>query len=383
MFTKQAVGEPLAKGITEGMLLGLQDLPTKMSDKIKTAVDAAKKTIDTQLTTLSSSWDRMAGDALRAFDAITEQFQTKAEKALAAFDIRQKVEQNKKAVQELVDKYKEAQQALMVFSATPREQLTQNEGESTDAFNARKYAAEQEWNNKFGELQRTASDALQAIQDEKDAQALEKKRAALVAQADESRKQYNAQRELAKRNLQDQLDDLIASLKQHPEKWRFYQNKVLKLMGEYGVNFRGAGLSLGRSFASGLLQAQEEVQRAAQALAQTVEQYLATHSPAEKGPLSRLDHFWDSFGKTLVSGLDSTYVSRAAAGLAGAMGVLSPGTSLPMSAGALGTGSAAGTNVYVNMRVEGSLIRQQDLADEIYSLVSQNGARGKTLGVVA
>jgi hypothetical protein len=182
-----------------------------------------------------------------------------------------------------------------------------------------------------------------------------------------------------RRHLEDKLTDLVTELKQEPEKHKFYQNQIIKLLQSYGVQYRGAGIMLGRSFASGLLQAQDEVARAAKALAQTVEQYLATHSPTDKGPMASLDTWWSSFGKTLVSGLDTRPVSGAAATIASLMGSASPGSSLAGALGSVGGLSAGGLTLYVDMTVQGSVIRQQDLADEIYSLVSQQTSRGKTL----
>ena len=379
--TSDELGKPLGEGITQGMLLGLVDLPQKMSDKIREAVTAAQNTIQSQTGALSSAWDRMVGDALAAFDAQTSQFKTRAEKMLDAFDLSQKVAENKKRIQELVDSVKSAQKELQDFMAAPREVLSQNEGETDTAFAQRKLEAEQKYQEQYTQLNTQFQDAQTALQEEKDAQRLAKRREHLVLQAEESRKQYDAQRALQKRHLEDTLADLLEHLKQLPQKHKFYQDKVIALLNSYGVNYRGAGLSMGRSFASGLLQAQEEVARAASALAQTVEQYLATHSPTDKGPMSNLDTWWSAFGKTLVSGLDTSYVARAASSLAGSMGVLSPSTSNLTSVGLTGASQAGAGATYNNfyLKVEGSLIKEQDLADHLYSLVSQQANRGKTL----
>lgn len=379
--TADEIGKPLGQGITEGMLLGIQDLPAKLSDKMRAAVEAAKQVVESQTQTLSTAWDRMAGDVLTAFDAQTAQFKTRAEKMLAAFDLRQQIAENRKRIAELVADVKAAQEALATFAATPREQVTQNEGETDTAFQQRKLEAEQKWQEQYNQLQTQFQDAQTALQEEKDTQRLAKKREALVAQADESRKQYNAARELQKRHLEDSLNDYIENLKKYPEKQKFYQDKVIALLNSYGVNYFNAGKTVGRAFASGLLQAQEEVARAAQALAGSVENFLATHSPAKEGPLSTLDTWWASFGKTLVSGLDTSSVTGAAASLAGSMGVLSPSTSNLTNAGFTGASQSGGAGQINNfyLTVQGSLIREQDLADHLYSLVSQQASRGRLL----
>lgn len=378
--TQEELGKPLGQGVTAGMLLGLTDLPTKLSDSMRTAVDAARNTIQQQQGTLESAWSRFTSDVFRLFDAQTEQFKTRSEKLLAAFDLRQQVAENKKRIQELVDSVKSAQADLASFLAGPRpDALQQQEGESADAFQARRLAAQQEWDSKFQQLQGASQDALKALQEEKQNQRLAAQRAHLEAQAQTERQNYTERRAIMKRHLEDKLADLVAELKQEPEKHKFYQNQILKLLNSYGSGYRGAGLTLGRSFASGLLQAQEEVARAARALAGSVENFLATHSPAKEGPMSTLDTWWSSFGKTLVSGLDTRPVSGAAASLAALMGSVPPGSSLAGALGSVGSLSAGGLTLYVNMTVEGSLVRQQDLADEIYKLVSQQTNRGRTL----
>lgn len=377
--TEKELGKPLGDGVVEGMLLGLRDLPEKMSEKMRAAVEAAKKTIEEQQGTLESAWSRFTSDVFRLFDAQTEQFRTKSEKLLAAFDISQQIKANKQRIRELVDSLKEAKRELADFLAQPREVLTQKEGESADEFAARRLASEQEWQEKFKSLTQSAQDALTALQSEKQAQRLAAQRAHLEAQASEERKQYQARRDLMRRHLEDRLLDLVNHLKQEPQKQRFYQDKVINLLHSYGVNYRGAGLALGRSFASGLLQAQEEVARAARALAGTVENFLATHSPAKEGPLSTLDTWWKGFAKTLVSGLDTGPVSSAAASIASSMGSIPPGSSLGGALGQMGGIVSAGPTYYITMTVEGSLIRQQDLADDLYRLVSKQSARGRTL----
>ncbi len=378
--TRDEIGIPLAEGITVGMLLGLQELPAKMSAKVKEAVDAAKQTVQDQATALSSAFDRLIGDALRVFDAQTENFKTRAEKMLDVFNLQQVIAENKKRIAELVADVEKARTTLLAFENAPRPTVTQNEGESDAAFNQRRLEAEQAWAAQYNQLQTDYLNASIALQDEKDSQKLAKKKAKLEEEAAESRKQYNAQRELQRRSLEDQLADLTASLQKHPERWRFYQTKVLNLLGSYTREFRGAGQMLGDSFAAGLEQSIENIERAGNKLAATIARYLYLHSPAEKGPLSTLDKWWAPFGKTLLSGLSTSDVSRAAASLAGTMGVLSPGSYGLQSAGALGATASGGAPIYnFYVKVEGSLIRQQDLADELYQLVSQQGNRGKSL----
>src|SRR5690606_28803100 len=67
-----------------GWVLGSADLPGTLSESVRAAVERARETITGLRGTFSNAWQRLAGDALEAFDAVHGQLQTSAERALAA-----------------------------------------------------------------------------------------------------------------------------------------------------------------------------------------------------------------------------------------------------------------------------------------------------------
>ena len=91
------------------------------------------------------------------------------------------------------------------------------------------------------------------------------------------------------------------------------------------ANYEAAGLALGEAFASGLLASIGSIQAAAQAMAQAASDYIELHSPAKKGPLARLDHWWDSFAETLVQPLEADLSGMVARLMADVQGVVSDG----------------------------------------------------------
>ena len=71
-----------------------------------------------------------------------------------------------------------------------------------------------------------------------------------------------------------------------------------EMLGEAGT-YQNAGQALGQAFADGIMAAIPAIQAAAQAAAEAAAQYLELNSPADKGPLSTLDRWWDAFAPTL------------------------------------------------------------------------------------
>ena len=71
-----------------------------------------------------------------------------------------------------------------------------------------------------------------------------------------------------------------------------------EMLGEAGA-YQNAGQALGQAFADGIMAAIPAIQAAAQAAAEAAAQYLELNSPADKGPLSTLDRWWEKFAPTL------------------------------------------------------------------------------------
>ena len=152
------------------------------------------------------------------------------------------------------------------------------------------------------EMERIAlEDQIQAAEERLEAQ-IEAQRKALEAQLkamEEEReaqlKAFEQQREDARAAYQAELDAIV-------EKYAALMQEVMNaqaaLLGESG-QYQNAGYTLGLSFAQGILDAIPAIEAAAQAAAAAAAAYLELNSPADRGPLSELDHWWDAFMPTL------------------------------------------------------------------------------------
>jgi hypothetical protein len=205
----------------------------------------------------------------------------------------------------------------------------------------------------------------------------EKKKMALEAQAAQERGNYEERRRLQRGHLEAEFANLETWLAKHPLAQKKNQEKILTLLRKYGVSYHEVGTVLSREFARGMMDALPEVRAAAAALANTVKSILRLGSPAKEGPLSDLDTWWKPFAPTLLKGLDVSPLEHAALGMAGAMQpALGPGSSLAQSPSSM---TGAGSVTYVTYKVEGSLIREQDLNDRIREAVNTEYRRGRTV----
>jgi hypothetical protein len=371
------VGKPIGEGIIVGFLLGSADLPSKISQKVKDSLEAGKKVVDGYVDKFKTAFSRLADEALLAFDRMTEKFQTTHEKLLAAFDLKQATIEAKKQMDELVKAVTDAQLALQMQASQGVPQLTRQEGESDADFYARQEEARQKFNDDQAALLQTYNAAVAALDEERHKRQLEKQRATLEAQATKERANYEERRRLQRISLTDELNQLETFLLEHPKMHNRTQKLILKLLNDYGVQYYAAGRNTGIQFAKGLEGSMGEVLQRAHEIAEAVAAVLKTASPTKEGPMSTLDHWWDSFGQTLVKGLDTDPIRRAALGMAGAMQANAGGGLAFGQSGASTMGAGAVT--YVTYNVQGSLIREQDLNDRVREAVNTEYRRGRTV----
>lgn len=369
------VGKPLGQGIITGFLLGSADLPKKISDKVRESLEAGKKVVDSYAEKYKAAFDDMANEALIVFDRMTDQFKTAGEKALAAFDLRKAREEARKVMQGLVEDVRAARQTLDEIVAQGPPVLERKEGETDEEFYQRQIDALNEYNTKKEEALKAYNDAEAAREEEVQKRKDEKQRAALEARATKERENYEERRRLQRKALTNELDQLEEFLLQHPKMHDQTQRMIIKLLNSYGIQYRQAGRNTGMAFGKGLEDSMGEVKQRAQDLADAVAAILQTNSPTKEGPMSTLDHWWDSFAATLTRGLDTNPVRRAALAVAGAV---QPAVGGGFALGQSGT-SATGPITNVTYNVQGSLIREQDLNDRIREAVNVEYRRGRTV----
>jgi TP901 family phage tail tape measure protein len=299
LFANQ-VGKPIADGILRGYLLGSGDLPNKIKESTRKALEGAKRTIDAHRDKMKRAWDRLAGDALRAFDAITESHLTPTEAWIRHQD-------NYFDVTRLQERLNQAQTELNRALA--------GEDGVVDPDEVRR-----------------------ALLDVEEAQwALARREHEKVAA--EERKQYESQRELQRTHLQDYLDGQWEALQKSPEQWKTILDQTMGVLGEYGVTFRTAGFALGGAFAQGMHESIGTIGAESGNIATIVANMLRLHSPAKEGPLSSLNKWWSSFAPTLLQGLNSSAIQKE---LAGALAP--PGGGIPFGARAGNGGGSVTIN---------------------------------------
>jgi hypothetical protein len=408
----EIIGQAMGQGVIIGWLQGTADLPSKMSQSLRNAFEAAKRTVDAQKETLSNSFSQLGSDISSAFDAITQQHKTKSEKLLDSLvskhDAEQFASNLSSAKQALADAQKAMNDYLATMGGTP-EQLQKVQdamikvGLTQDAYN--------QAIGKFGETSSQAQKALLALhsaqealvkaqsdvgvstdelsQKQADVAAAQKQVDELMYQhkvdtltktASEEDKQYQAQRDLQKRHLDAQLSNLETALAKHPERWQFYQNQIIALLNRNGITYQTSGLALGNAFAQGLRESVGNVRSAAQAVANAVASVLKLHSPADTGPLSDLHRWWQAFAPTLLKGLDTGAIQGALTG------ALTPaGAGVGAALGATGGGRSAQVieEHYHILENGGTVIgtRLDQAAKELRDLIYVNGRRSGGTGI--
>jgi hypothetical protein len=347
------VGKPIAEGIILGYLLGIVDLPDKISDTLKAALEKGKAVVDAAVDKYKTAFSNLADEALTAFDRMTEAHATKSEKLLDKLVSRHDMEEFKKRVQEAGQAVKDAQSALNSFDPTQ--------------FDTPEAAAA---------AQKALQDDLASAQDTWNQLMYEKKKTALEAQAQKERENYEERRRIQRKHFEVELANMQEALMKHPLEYQKNQKKIIALLRSYGVSYHEVGTVLTREFAQGIMDALPEVEDAARAMANRVRGILRLGSPAKEGPMSDLDTWWRPFGKTLVSGLDMRPIEQAALSMAGLpYGAVGPGSGLAQSV----PSAMGGQTIIVQQTVNGSVIHENDLNDRIREAIITEGRRGRTV----
>lgn len=388
----EAIGKPLGRGTIEGFLMGSADLPDKIGKSVKAALEAGRNAVQAAQSTFTDAFSRLGDDAMRAFDARTDAMMgqlsakfdrmrsmiaaqgarlTPGEKALNAF------RDDREAMQRQAD-YNKASSDLAAAQA------------------AGDLAAAADAQERLRQLTLDAQDRLLEAQAEKEREARDKATAVRQAALDKKQKEaelnLTAERELLKRHLQDQLDDLEANLEKRHISWQTAHKKLMGMFkGEFGPNMRTAGKNLGKAFAEGLEESFAHVEKSARAVAQLVAKYLQLHSPAERGPLSSLDTWWKALGPTLLGGVDVAGMESQLAGqLAGVQGAAlsggsSSGSLLGVALSAGGAGGGGGVTWTGDLVVNGNAWHTSELVEEVRTGLLRTGKRngGGILGGLA
>lgn len=330
------VGSPIGEGIIYGFLMGSADLPSKISQTLSNALEAAKNVVQAKQSTLTSAFSQLGSDVDSAFDAATSAGLAKiaakganltpAEKQLQAL-------QNAHDAAGLQNTLTSAQGQLSTDTASGADANTI--ASDTQAVSDAQYAIT------IAGLQKTA-DAQRAARDKETAK---------------KQLNYQASRDLQKRHLDAMLADLNTELAKEPTYFQKHHETLMKWLDKVaGPDLKSSGKNLGLAFATGLEQDDKAIGSASEGLAKTVAKYLKLSSPAEKGPLSSLDSWWTAMPKTLLSGVDTKQLSDITSG------VTSPGLGAALATSGAGGGGWQG-DVYLT--VQGSVMTEKDLVNTV------------------
>jgi len=313
------VGEPIALGIALGIAQQGHKISEALQTKLEAAIEHAKTVIESHRASFGAAWDTFAGAAGSAFDAVYGNIQTKSEKALEKL------------------------------------QATAAAASRAGAINdARAALAEA----------KTGGDpaAILSAQRALDAALLAQQEFALQQAAAKERLQLDARIALKKEHFQKALTNLQTHLTAEGATHQKAHTAIMALFKKFGVEYSDAGAALGDAFAAGLRSKTKAVQDAAEALAAAAARPIKLRSPAEVGPLSQLDHFWDKFVPTLTSGLNLSGMTAAVAGA----------VTFPSSASSGGGAATSGPTI-IRLVLDGRVISEV-VRNDLIQVGRRNGS---------
>jgi TP901 family phage tail tape measure protein len=373
------IGRPIADGAIAGYLLAGADLPKKISQHLKDTLDTAKGVVDGYRSTLTDAFQRLTGDALKAFDANTtsmlDKLTSKFDRARSRLQGRQEsLTPAEKALKDLQDRRTAEQRTADYEKAQGDLREALASGDEQRIAEARERCRQLDLDALERVLQAQA-DIERAAKDKRFAE----EQAKLDAEQKQQALDLQARRDLKRRHLEDELKDLEVYLEKHPKAWGAVHAKIMGMFAnDFGPGFKTAGHNLGKAFAQGLDDASDAVHTAAKNLARIVQKYLKLNSPAEAGPLSSLDQWWTALGPTLLSGAELESVSRALAGavdvspnLGGVFRAAGGRLSGALSGGA--SGSGGGLVWTGDVIVHGSVTSENELVESIRNAVITKG----------
>jgi hypothetical protein len=225
--TADEIGKPLAEGVVLGWILGSAALPSKMSQTMQNAIEAARTAITNARSVFETAFSGLSSIADRAFDAVASTVKTKSEKALAA----------------LVSAHDMAQAAANLAQAQAGLATAQATGDPATILAA----------------QQQVDDLLYQAQ----VAALEKRAAA-------ERLNLDAAQAVRKQHFDNALAALQDHLAKHGATAAQATQSILKLLRSYGVNFKAVGQDMGVAWIEGLKEALQEAAKSSGKLSGTI-----------------------------------------------------------------------------------------------------------------
>jgi TP901 family phage tail tape measure protein len=285
----RVLGRGVVQGIINGVIGKQQSLAQQLHQALKDAVDQAvaqaKSDAQSKMQQMMSDFQNIASSALSTFEQQTSDYVSPAQQQLSQMQVEDQVKQYQDAVNSSSADLRTANAALQAAMAggdqTTIDQARQQQAQAQAAYDA---AVRQQ---KEFQLSQLAAQQTQAYQDQRAAQ---------------------------EEALAQQLKDLQDQLAKHPKQWKKIMGEINDLLAANNIPLYTAGQEAIDAFKNGLESQIKELEKAARKAARAVAKYLKLKSPAEEGPLSDLDHWWDSFVPTLLQGFDPSELDHAVTG---------------------------------------------------------------------
>ena len=389
------VGNPIGQGIIVGFLTGGRDLPNKVSETVRSALDRARGAVASKQTALQSVFQRMAQGIMRAFDSETSagvkriQDRLSAAQASVSVDIDTRMATRQTQGAALTPAEAELQRERDAYDAKERERdkadaqaalaAAEAEDDARAIADARKRLDDIAYADRIRALEKQAADE-RAIKDAAtatDLATLETERtnrlAALQKQYDDEQLQYDSAREVMRQKREDELARLSKFLENSTGKVKTETNKLQAYLNRPDIKklMEQSGTNLGTAFADALAATKGKVTAAVKTLAKIVQDYLRLRSPSKLGPLSTLNKWWTPMPGTLLKGVDASMIGQVAAGISAPDSGASFGAAFGASSGA--------APVVINVTVQGTVTSERELVDTIRTELLKTGQRNGSI----
>lgn len=264
------------KGLAGGIEEETPKAASAAAKAVQEAIQKANQAITDARGSLGSAWGELASAAMSAFDSKMQDWKPASQLRLDKMQLQQQMQQLNQAITE----------AGGVLTRGPLQQQIKS-------------------------LNQAMLQAQSAGQTELAAAYRAKLEVLLGQQAQVEQAAHDKKVARQRLNLQSELNQLQAYLQKHPDEYGKVQAKINKLLEKNGVDAKFWGTAVGISLAAGLKASEKAVAAAADAVAKAIAKRLKLKSPAEEGPLSDLDTWWEGLAPSLLKGINLGLIKQA------------------------------------------------------------------------
>lgn len=397
--TEDEIGKPLAQGVIVGAVLGLRDLPDKVSDSVRAAIDRAREKVEASRSSFRDAWSLFATDALTAFDARTDTLLGKVEAKLASrvasiertlgrrLSVIAGARGNQTGSERELDALRSIRDAerRAADMAAAQAALASAEDEA-----ARQAAQKRIRDLELDELERTlaekaaveraALDERMRRESEEATQRAEILKRAAEQAASSERLDLSASQALRRRHFEQRLAALGEEATKEGMKQSEIQSRLVALLKSFGVNYKSAGKALGQAFARGIEETQAAVLAAASSLQSTAANAIGAAQLAASLPANVSNVASALASNPFLFGAQKRAMGGpVTAGRPYIVGEVGPELFVPSSSGTIIPNGAGGT--VINLHIGGSVVTERDLIDAIHTGLLQKGRRNVSLGL--